>query len=95
MSDLLHCRAVVELDWQGLAEASMHPLKLRILERAATNPDAKFSPVELAHEFGEKLGSVSYHVRQLHAQRLLKKVGTKPVRGAVQHFYVIAGKALR
>jgi hypothetical protein len=38
----------------------MHPTQMRILERAASKPDERFSPTQLADEFGEKLGNVSY-----------------------------------
>jgi predicted transcriptional regulator len=73
----------------------MHPLQVRILERAAAAPDAKFSPNGLAHEFGEKLGNVSYHVRTLLSAGLIQKAGTTPRRGAVEHHYKIAAKSLR
>jgi predicted transcriptional regulator len=72
----------------------MHPLQVRVLERAAADPDGRFSPNELAKEFGEKLGNVSYHVRVLAQAGLVKKAGTTPKRGAVQHHYKIAPKAL-
>jgi DNA-binding MarR family transcriptional regulator len=86
---------VPDLDWEALAKASMHPLQVRILERAATAPDERFSPNGLAREFGEKLGNVSYHVRTLLAADLLTRAGTTPRRGAVEHHYKIATKSLR
>jgi DNA-binding MarR family transcriptional regulator len=85
---------VPDLDWESLAKASMHPLQVRILERAAATPEEKFSPNGLAQEFGEKLGNVSYHVRTLLAAGLLTRAGTTPRRGAVEHYYKIAPKAL-
>jgi DNA-binding transcriptional ArsR family regulator len=85
---------VTDLDWQALAEVSIHPLRLRILKRAAST-DGKFSPVELAAEFGEPLGNVSYHVRELREAGLVRPAGTTPRRGAVQHYYKVAAKALR
>jgi DNA-binding transcriptional ArsR family regulator len=84
---------VPDLDWEQLAKASMHPLALRILEKAAAGE--KLSPKAVADEFGEKLGNASYHMRALHERGLLKTAGTKHRRGALQHFYVIAEKALR
>ena len=65
---------------------AMHPLALRILEHAAADPDAKFSPKELSEKFGMPLGNTAYHVRVLHTAGLLTRVGTRPVRGAVEHF---------
>jgi DNA-binding transcriptional ArsR family regulator len=92
---LLACRGVAELRWEELAKASMHRLQVRILERAAGIPQDRFSPIGLATEFGEPLGNVSYHVRVLLERGLLKKAGSTPRRGAVQHHYRIASKALR
>jgi DNA-binding transcriptional ArsR family regulator len=86
---------VADLNWKALATASMHPLALRILERAAAEPDERFAPTELALELDEKLGNVSYHMRALVAAGLLKPAGTKTVRGALKHYYVIAEGALR
>jgi DNA-binding MarR family transcriptional regulator len=86
---------VPDLNWESLAKASMHPLQVQILERAAATPDDRFSPNQLAQELGEKLGNVSYHVRTLLARGLLKKAGTTPRRGAVEHHYEIASKSLR
>lgn len=74
----------------------MHVLQLRILERAAAAPNARFSPIELATEFGEPLGNVSYHVRVLLTRRrLLQRAGSTPRRGAVQHHYRITATALQ
>lgn len=83
-----------DFDWQTIARASMHPLALRILERAAETPDERLSPVELAAEFGQPLENVSYHFRALRKAGLLQPAGTTPVRGAVQHHYRVAPKAL-
>ncbi|MFL5895508.1 MAG: helix-turn-helix domain-containing protein [Thermoleophilaceae bacterium] len=45
------------------------------------------SPVEIAEELGESLGTVSYHVRILRELDCIELVGTTPVRGAVEHHY--------
>jgi hypothetical protein len=84
--------AMPELNWRSLASASMHPLQLRILERAVDGD--RISAVELAREFEAKLGDVSYHIRALHERGLLKKAGTRARRRAVQHFYSIANNAV-
>jgi DNA-binding transcriptional ArsR family regulator len=86
---------VRDLNWESLAKASMHPLPVRILEHAAAAPGQRFSPTELAADFGEPLGNVSYHVRVLFDRGLLKKAGTTPRRGAVQHHYEIAASTYR
>jgi len=62
------------LDYQGIAEAFVHPLKLRILALMAEPPPARpvpasspepgWSPHSLCLPAGASLGNVSYHVRQ-------------------------------
>ena len=45
------------------------------------------SPRDVAEESGESLSSVSYHMRVLADCGVIVLVKTKPVRGAMQHFY--------
>jgi hypothetical protein len=86
---------VADVDWETVAKASTHPLRLRIIEAAASGPEGRFSPVELAREFDEPLGNVAYHVRTLVGDGLLAKAGTSPRRGAVQHYYRASARLLR
>jgi DNA-binding transcriptional ArsR family regulator len=64
--------------------AMSHPLRaaiLRILvERTA-------SPAEMARELNEELSNVSYHAKQLVEFECAELVSTRPVRGALEHFY--------
>jgi len=64
--------------------AMSHPLRaaiLRILvERTA-------SPAEMARELDEELSNVSYHAKQLVEFECAELVSTRPVRGALEHFY--------
>lgn len=69
---------------QRLVKAMGHPLRFRIL--VALNLRVA-SPKELADEFDEPLGNVSYHVRMLDSLGCLELVDTKQRRGAVEHFY--------
>jgi hypothetical protein len=48
------------------------------------------SPSDLARQLDEKLGTVSYHVGIMLRLGALEEAGTKQVRGALEHFYVIA-----
>ena len=66
------------------AKAVGHPLRARILEALAGEPR---SPNELAVEFGEPLGNVSYHVTVLRDLAMIELVDTAPRRGAVEHYY--------
>ena len=69
---------------QSIITALGHPLRARILARL---DDGEASPKEIAAEFGEKLGNVSYHVRILARLGLIELVRETPRRGAVEHHY--------
>lgn len=45
------------------------------------------SPVEICHEVRKDVSHVSYHVGKLADIGLVELVDTRPVRGAVEHFY--------
>jgi DNA-binding transcriptional ArsR family regulator len=45
------------------------------------------SPSQLAEEVGESLSLVSYHIRILRELGCIELARTRPVRGAVEHFY--------
>lgn len=55
---------------------------LRVLEARGVA-----SPSEMARELGEPLGNVSHHVKVLEECECIELVETKPVRGALEHFY--------
>jgi DNA-binding transcriptional ArsR family regulator len=65
--------------------AMTHPLRPAIL--SLLKEHGKRSPSQLHVELKQPLGNVSYHVRCLYEARLLKSEGTRPRRGAVEHFY--------
>lgn len=66
-------------------KAMSHPLRRRIL-RALVDRGTQ-SPTELARLLEVKLSDVSYHTRRLEALDCIELVKTRPVRGAVEHFY--------
>jgi hypothetical protein len=78
---------VEAVNWEGVARSQLHPLRLRIIERAVADRADRFSPSGLATELDDPLGNLSYHVRQLLAQGLLATAGTRTRRGAVEHYY--------
>jgi DNA-binding transcriptional ArsR family regulator len=92
--------ATAALDYQRIAEAFVHPLKLRILALMAQpppprtvpegSPEARWSPNSLCIAVGEPLGNVSYHVRHLEKAGLIELVATKQRRGALEHYYTLA-----
>ncbi|MEA2423027.1 MAG: hypothetical protein QOF55_2126 [Thermoleophilaceae bacterium] len=75
------------VDWERVAKAVLHPLQVRILEQAAHDPEGRFSPSELASEFGVPLSIVAYHVKALHGQGLLRSAGRRARPGVMQHYY--------
>ena len=69
----------------NLAKALSHPLRQRILERLSAGGEA--SPNQLARVLDEPLGNVAYHIRFLDRLGLVELVGTRQVRGALEHHY--------
>jgi len=74
----------LEIADQSVIKALAHPLRAQILgvleQRTA-------SPSELADELDARLGTVSYHVRELARFGLVKLVKKTPRRGAIEHHY--------
>jgi predicted transcriptional regulator len=73
------------VEWEQVARATLHPLQLRIIERAAAG--GRFSPKQLADEWGLPVNNLAYHVRALRDLKLLTPAGTKQRRGATEHYY--------
>ncbi len=65
-------------------KAMSHPLRASILRILA---DRTASPAEMARELDEELSNVSYHTKQLVGFECAELVSTRPVRGALEHFY--------
>lgn len=76
------------IDWERVARTKLHPIQIRVLETLSDGQAIK-SPVELAGEFDEPLGNVSYHVSVLRKLDLVELVATTPRRGALEHHYQI------
>jgi hypothetical protein len=75
------------IDWEAMARAFVHPLKISILEVLAIDGGRTLSPNQMAYELQMPLGNVSFHVEKLRDQRFLDEVNSEPVRGALEHFY--------
>lgn len=65
-------------------KAMSHPLRAAVLRILA---DRTASPAEMARELDEELSNVSYHTKQLVGFECAELVSTRPVRGALEHFY--------
>ncbi len=75
------------MNWQLLARANTHPLRISILEVMALDGGRTLSPSDLSYELRMPLSNVNYHVTELHRTGLIELVGERPVRGATEHFY--------
>jgi DNA-binding transcriptional ArsR family regulator len=69
----------------NLAKALSHPLRHRILEQLSASDEA--SPKQLARALDAPLGNVAYHVRILYRLGFVELVGTRQIRGALEHHY--------
>src|ERR1044072_870735 len=69
-----------------LVTALNHPLRRQLL-KLYLEEDAALSPKELAELTGEKLPTISYHVRVLADRNAIELAEEEPVRGSVAHFY--------
>jgi Helix-turn-helix domain len=96
----LTTRTTAPMDYQRIAEAFVHPSKLRILTLmtkpppprapAQDSPEPGWSPNSLYVAMSEPLGNVSDHVRQLQKAGLIQLTATKQRRGALEHYYTLA-----
>jgi biotin operon repressor len=86
------------LNWEAIARAHTHPLRMAILERLQSKPpkgDQGWSAKTLTPMLGSSLGDVAYHVRALRNAGLIVEVDRRQVRGAVQTFYALNDSASR
>jgi DNA-binding transcriptional ArsR family regulator len=75
------------MNWQLLARANTHPLRISILEVLAIDGGRTLSPSDLSWELRMPLSNVNYHVTELYRSGLVELTAERPVRGATEHFY--------
>ena len=75
------------MNWQLLARANTHPLRISILEVFNLDDGRTLSPKDLSIELQAPLSTVNYHVTELAKAGLLEIVDERQVRGAIEHFY--------
>jgi DNA-binding MarR family transcriptional regulator len=75
------------VNWQLLARANTHPLRISILEVLGIDGGRTLSPTDLSLELQAPLSNVNYHVTALAQAGLIEIVRERQVRGAVEHFY--------
>jgi DNA-binding MarR family transcriptional regulator len=76
---------------QNRIKAMNHPLRASLLRILVERTS---SPAEMARELDEDLSNVSYHTKQLVELECAELVNTRPVRGALEHFYRATERSL-
>jgi DNA-binding transcriptional ArsR family regulator len=77
----------IPVDWERLARATAHPLRIAVLELLGLEGGRVLSPTELSRELKMPLSNTNYHVTELAKAELIELVGERQVRGATEHFY--------
>jgi predicted ArsR family transcriptional regulator len=75
------------MNWQRLARANTHPLRVSILEVLAMDGGRILSPSDLSRELRMPLSNINYHVTELAKTDLIELAHKRQVRGATEHFY--------
>ena len=79
------------VDWQGLARANTHPLRVSILEAFGIDGGRTMSASDLSFELRAPLANVNYHLVELAKQGLVALSHRRRVRGATEHFFRLPG----
>jgi DNA-binding transcriptional ArsR family regulator len=82
-------RPSLPVDWEHLARATAHPLRVSILEILGLDGGRTLSPSDLSQELQIPLSNTNYHVTELAKAGLIELVSQRQVRGATEHFYRI------
>ena len=83
------------MDWQRLARANTHPLRISVLEVMAMDGGRTLSPSDLSYELRVPLSNVNYHVTELVRSDLIELASQRQVRGATEHFYKLIDQSER
>jgi DNA-binding transcriptional ArsR family regulator len=84
-------RPSVPVNWERLARATAHPLRVSILEILGIDGGRVLSPSDLSRELQIPLSNTNYHVTELAKSDLIELVRERQVRGATEHFYRLPG----
>ena len=77
----------IPVNWERLARATAHPLRVSILEILGIDGGRTLSPSDLSRELQIPLSNTNYHVTELAKADLIELVRERQVRGATEHFY--------
>jgi hypothetical protein len=81
--------ASIPVNWEHLARATAHPLRVSILEILGIDGGRVLSPSDLSQELQIPLSNTNYHVTELAKAGLIVLVRQRAVRGATEHFYTL------
>lgn len=84
----------VPVNWELLARATAHPLRVSILEILGIDGGRTLSPSELSRELQIPLSNTNYHVTELAKAGLIELARQRQVRGATEHFYRLPASRL-
>ena len=84
-----HGTESIPVNWERLARATAHPLRISILEILGIDGGRVLSPSELSQELQIPLSNTNYHVTELAKAALIVLVRQRAVRGATEHFYTL------
>ncbi|MBS1892709.1 MAG: helix-turn-helix transcriptional regulator [Actinobacteria bacterium] len=79
----------IPVNWERLARATAHPLRVSILEILGIDGGRILSPSDLSQELQIPLSNTNYHVTELAKAELIVLVRQRAVRGATEHFYTL------
>jgi DNA-binding transcriptional ArsR family regulator len=79
----------IPVNWEHLARATAHPLRVSILEILGIDGGRVLSPSDLSQELQIPLSNTNYHVTELAKAGLIVLVRQRAVRGATEHFYTL------
>jgi|SRR5436190_662741 len=88
-------RSSVPVNWERLARATAHPLRVSILEILGIDGGRVLSPSDLSRELQIPLSNTNYHVTELAKSGLIELVRERQVRGATEHFYRLPAAAAK
>lgn len=83
------------INWEHLARATAHPLRVSILEILGMDGGRILSPRDLSEELQIPLSNTNYHVTELAKAEIIALVRERKVRGATEHFYRIPSDSIR
>jgi predicted ArsR family transcriptional regulator len=86
-------RGSLPVDWEHLARATAHPLRISIMEILGMDGGRTLSPSELSQELQIPLSNTNYHVTELAKAGLIELARQNQVRGATEHFYRVPVQA--